>query len=95
MILAASFGLPYWPDKLGELGQLLSPTVFTYEDLQKPIVYEQWAFVRVMYGVDFKKNKQGDCWELVFGLTYFFSNAKYPKQVKNLVAMLVAILLQL
>ena len=49
MILAASFGLPYWPDKLGELGQLLSPTVFTYEDLQKPIVYEQWAFVRVAF----------------------------------------------
>ena len=48
MILAASFGLPYWPGKLGELGQLLSPTVFTYEDLQKPIVYEQWAFVRVV-----------------------------------------------
>ena len=49
MILAASFGLPYWPDKLGELGQLLSPTVFTYEDLQKPIVYEQWAFVCVAF----------------------------------------------
>ena len=28
--------------KLGELGQLLSSTVF-----QKPIVYEQWAFVCV------------------------------------------------
>ena len=29
--------------KLGELGPLLSPTVF-----QKPIVYEQWAFVCVV-----------------------------------------------
>ena len=49
MILAVSFGLPYWPGKLGELGLLLSPTVFTYEDLQKPIVYEQWAFVCVAF----------------------------------------------
>ena len=51
--ISCDFGGVVWPPILAwgawSAAQLLSPTVFTYEDLQKPIVYEQWAFVCVAF----------------------------------------------